>query len=82
MRFILLVLLFAYVSSSCIEKRNEAMSDNRVGTYIPQCYDNNTWVNPQCHGSTGFCWCVTIEGREIPRCFVYGNFHVYKTIIY
>ena len=64
MRFILLVLLFAYVSSSCIEKRNEAMSDNRVGAYIPQCYDNNTWVNPQCHGSTGFCWCVTIEGKR------------------
>ncbi|XP_028974362.2 nidogen-2 isoform X2 [Esox lucius] len=36
------------------------------GRCCPTC-DNQGQYNPvQCCGSTGYCWCVTIEGQEIP----------------
>ena len=49
-----------------------------VGVYIPQCLDDGTFAPIQCHGSTGYCWCVhTLTGEPIsaragrgerPRC--------------
>uniref|UniRef100_A0A8C9XC92 Nidogen 1 n=1 Tax=Sander lucioperca TaxID=283035 RepID=A0A8C9XC92_SANLU len=37
-----------------------------VGQYIPTCDENGAYVPMQCHGSTGHCWCVDRNGREIP----------------
>ena len=54
------------------------MSDNRVGAYI-LCYDNNTWVNPQCHGSTGFVGVLPQKVREIRDASFMGTSMV-KTI--
>lgn len=37
-----------------------------VGAYIPQCAVDGTYRSKQCHGSTGFCWCVDVQsGGEI-----------------
>ena len=36
-----------------------------VGAYIPQCTETGAFVAKQCHGSTGYCWCVDIEGEEV-----------------
>ena len=33
--------------------------------FVPSCYDNGTYKEMQCHGSTGHCWCVTPDGIEI-----------------
>ncbi len=36
-----------------------------VGAYIPQCTPSGDYEPRQCHGSTGFCWCVNLDGEEI-----------------
>lgn len=37
-----------------------------VGQYTPQCLDDGTFAPVQCHGSTGYCWCVnTLTGVPI-----------------
>ncbi|XP_038573115.1 nidogen-2 isoform X8 [Micropterus salmoides] len=35
-----------------------------VGTYVPQCDANGQYIPLQCHGSTGYCWCVENNGQE------------------
>ncbi|KAK7893402.1 hypothetical protein WMY93_022554 [Mugilogobius chulae] len=44
----------------------QSNSDGRpmVGAYIPQCDANGQYLSKQCHGSSGHCWCVDINGRE------------------
>ncbi|XP_078090061.1 uncharacterized protein nid2a [Mustelus asterias] len=37
-----------------------------VGAYIPQCDEEGNFRPVQCHGSTGYCWCVNENGQEIP----------------
>ncbi|XP_066276369.1 uncharacterized protein [Branchiostoma lanceolatum] len=37
-----------------------------VGVYLPQCRDDGGYQDMQCHPSTGYCWCVTVDGTEIP----------------
>lgn len=36
-----------------------------VGQYIPVCDDSGAYEPMQCHGSTGYCWCVDRIGQEI-----------------
>ncbi|XP_028427407.1 nidogen-2 isoform X2 [Perca flavescens] len=35
-----------------------------VGAYVPQCDANGQYTSLQCHGSTGYCWCVDGYGQE------------------
>lgn len=37
-----------------------------AGLYIPTCDENGAYEAMQCHGSTGYCWCVDQNGQEIP----------------
>lgn len=37
-----------------------------VGQYIPTCDENGAYEPTQCHGSSGYCWCVDRNGQEIP----------------
>lgn len=34
--------------------------------HIPQCDDQGNFMPLQCHGNTGFCWCVDQNGQEVP----------------
>uniref|UniRef100_A0A8C8WIT3 Nidogen-2 n=1 Tax=Panthera leo TaxID=9689 RepID=A0A8C8WIT3_PANLE len=34
--------------------------------HIPQCDEQGHFLPLQCHGSTGFCWCVDPDGHEVP----------------
>ncbi|ELW47012.1 Nidogen-2 [Tupaia chinensis] len=34
--------------------------------HIPQCDEQGNFLPLQCHGSTGFCWCVNPDGHEVP----------------
>ncbi|XP_053292926.1 nidogen-1 [Pleuronectes platessa] len=36
-----------------------------AGQYIPTCDENGAYEPMQCHGSTGYCWCVDQNGQEI-----------------
>uniref|UniRef100_A0A8C5MND2 Nidogen 2 n=1 Tax=Leptobrachium leishanense TaxID=445787 RepID=A0A8C5MND2_9ANUR len=35
-----------------------------VGGFVPQCDDQGDYNPLQCHGSTGYCWCVNEKGEE------------------
>ncbi|XP_065056519.1 agrin-like isoform X1 [Rhopilema esculentum] len=48
-----------------------------LGAFIPQCKEDGSYEEAQCHGSTGYCWCVDEDGNkkegtevrfERPRC--------------
>nr|AAF02722.1 equistatin precursor [Actinia equina]AAO12123.1 equistatin [synthetic construct] len=36
-----------------------------IGTYVPQCKETGEFEEKQCWGSTGYCWCVDEDGKEI-----------------
>ena len=38
-----------------------------VGQFIPTCYKDGSYAPLQCHASTGYCWCVTSDGKKIPN---------------
>lgn len=66
---LILFLLFTFITSAastCMEARLEAQSNNLIGVFVPRCDENNgeLYKKLQCHGSTGFCWCVTEEDGE------------------
>ncbi|XP_072319180.1 nidogen-2 [Eucyclogobius newberryi] len=52
----------------CEHHRDSIQSNSEgrsmVGAYVPQCDDNGQYLSQQCHGSSGHCWCVDINGRE------------------
>ncbi|XP_040027562.2 nidogen-2 isoform X2 [Gasterosteus aculeatus] len=35
-----------------------------IGAYVPQCDAGGQYTPQQCHGSTGYCWCVDGRGQE------------------
>ncbi|XP_061571402.1 nidogen-2 [Cololabis saira] len=37
-----------------------------AGAYVPECDENGQYRPRQCHGSTGYCWCVDSRGEERP----------------
>ncbi|XP_075125694.1 saxiphilin-like [Leptodactylus fuscus] len=52
----------------CTKERQKAFSGGRplLGAFVPQCDEKGKYKSRQCHGSTGYCWCVTTDGKEIP----------------
>ena len=36
-----------------------------LGLFVPECDEHGNYVPTQCHGSTGYCWCVDRDGREL-----------------
>uniref|UniRef100_A0A7N6FEM8 Nidogen 2a (osteonidogen) n=1 Tax=Anabas testudineus TaxID=64144 RepID=A0A7N6FEM8_ANATE len=36
------------------------------GVFVPQCGAEGQYAPQQCHGSTGYCWCVDSRGQEKP----------------
>ncbi|XP_066238939.1 nidogen-1 isoform X1 [Saccopteryx leptura] len=36
-----------------------------VGLFVPECDEHGHYVPTQCHSSTGYCWCVDRDGREL-----------------
>lgn len=36
-----------------------------LGLFVPECDEYGNYVPTQCHGSTGYCWCVDRDGREL-----------------
>uniref|UniRef100_A0A8C9CD24 Nidogen 1 n=1 Tax=Phocoena sinus TaxID=42100 RepID=A0A8C9CD24_PHOSS len=35
------------------------------GLFVPECDEHGYYAPTQCHGSTGYCWCVDRDGREV-----------------
>ncbi|XP_066128491.1 nidogen-2 isoform X1 [Saccopteryx bilineata] len=54
---------------TCERQQQDAQAQHAYpGTriHIPQCDEQGHFMPLQCHGSTGFCWCVTPDGHEVP----------------
>ncbi len=43
------------------------------GAFIPTCTDTGDYEAMQCHGSTGHCWCVNVEGEELEGTRIRGQ---------
>ncbi|XP_046859506.1 neurogenic locus Notch protein-like isoform X3 [Xenia sp. Carnegie-2017] len=52
--------------SKCEEERDAVLSDpDLLGAFLPQCEEDGSYSDVQCHPSTGYCWCVDSEGEKI-----------------
>ncbi|XP_072037590.1 kielin/chordin-like protein [Amphiura filiformis] len=43
------------------------------GRFIPQCTETGEYHRRQCHGSTGYCWCVNEIGEELEGTRIRGE---------
>lgn len=67
MKKILLLLIIPCLSfgqTPCLDA--VANASGLIGEFIPQCEDDGSYSPIQCWGSTGYCWCVDLNGVEIP----------------
>ncbi|PIK61577.1 putative pregnancy zone protein, partial [Apostichopus japonicus] len=56
------------VLTECQRQVQEAQGKGPlVGGHQPACHEDGSFLPEQCHGSTGYCWCVdTATGLEVP----------------
>ena len=60
---VLLWILFGIAQANLCPK----VTSSLIGTYVPQC-NGEQWNDVQCHGSTGYCWCVDSDnGHKIDK---------------
>ncbi|KAK3092557.1 hypothetical protein FSP39_004416 [Pinctada imbricata] len=55
-------------STGCLKERDDAVRLARkptLGVFIPECDRDGTYSDVQCHSATGYCWCVTSDGKPI-----------------
>ncbi|XP_060238022.1 nidogen-2 isoform X2 [Meriones unguiculatus] len=53
----------------CEQQQHHAQAEHaypELRIHIPQCDDQGNFMPLQCHGNTGFCWCVDQNGNEVP----------------
>ncbi|XP_044148300.1 saxiphilin-like isoform X10 [Bufo gargarizans] len=52
---------------SCIKERQKVRSPRKpiLGAFVPDCDEKGDYRPKQCHSSTGHCWCVSKDGKEI-----------------
>ncbi|XP_006814758.1 SPARC-related modular calcium-binding protein 1-like isoform X1 [Saccoglossus kowalevskii] len=57
-------------SSRCEAERKynqeQANQGRQAGLFIPECTEEGSFREVQCYASTGYCWCVTDQGKPIP----------------
>lgn len=58
----------------CLSYRRRA---GRAGyasnVFLPQCQSDGSYSPLQCHDLSGYCWCVTPQGRQVPHTAVKGR---------
>lgn len=64
-------------TSRCIAEKKYTEQQAKKQVFVPVCNPDGTYSEVQCHSYTGYCWCVTPNGRPIsgssvvnkkPRC--------------
>ncbi|XP_077477629.1 SPARC-related modular calcium-binding protein 1 isoform X2 [Stigmatopora argus] len=71
--------------SKCRVERGQALEQARrpqESTFVPECNEDGSFAPVQCHTLTGYCWCVTADGKPVSGSSVHnrtpvcsGNFH-------
>ena len=54
----------------CLEEREQALktsNESGIPIFVPVCKENGQYVDIQCHQGTGYCWCVNLDGKPVPR---------------
>ena len=58
--------LYFSLEGNCVSKRDAKDGKRLLGAFTLQCDDSGDYKKKQCHGSTGYCWCVNSKtGVEI-----------------
>nr|XP_023667891.1 SPARC-related modular calcium-binding protein 1-like isoform X1 [Paramormyrops kingsleyae]XP_023667892.1 SPARC-related modular calcium-binding protein 1-like isoform X1 [Paramormyrops kingsleyae] len=57
------------VKSKCQLARDKALesvtSSNTTTFFVPECSEEGTYLQVQCHSQTGYCWCSTPDGKLV-----------------
>ena len=66
-----ILFLVCYVATSldCLEEREKAIGNPRIGSFLPRCQENGDYEPMQCHGSIGYCWCSLPDGTIVGEKF-------------
>uniref|UniRef100_A0A3P8VNF7 SPARC related modular calcium binding 1 n=1 Tax=Cynoglossus semilaevis TaxID=244447 RepID=A0A3P8VNF7_CYNSE len=54
--------------SKCRAERNQALEQAKrphESMFVPECNEDGTFAQVQCHTLTGYCWCVTSDGKPV-----------------
>ncbi|XP_069763871.1 SPARC-related modular calcium-binding protein 1-like [Narcine bancroftii] len=60
----------------CQEDRAQALAQTRKATdsiIVPECNEDGSFAQVQCHKLTGYCWCVTPEGKPVSGSSVHNK---------
>ncbi len=69
-----MTLIFVENLTACEKQRQDLLNTAPIingkplvlpGAFMPQCKENGDFEETQCHGSTGYCWCVDELGNKI-----------------
>ena len=61
---LIIIPVFSFCQTPCLDA--VANATGLLGEFVPQCEDDGAYSPMQCWGSTGYCWCVDVNGVEIP----------------
>ncbi|XP_052341358.1 SPARC-related modular calcium-binding protein 1 isoform X7 [Oncorhynchus keta] len=62
--------------SKCRLERNQALEQAKrpqESIFIPECNEDGTFAQVQCHTLTGYCWCVTTDGKPVSGSSVHNR---------
>ncbi|XP_068947893.1 SPARC-related modular calcium-binding protein 1 isoform X5 [Petaurus breviceps papuanus] len=54
--------------SKCLQERAQALEQAKKpqeAVFVPECNEDGSFTQVQCHTYTGYCWCVTTDGKPI-----------------
>uniref|UniRef100_A0A3B3CPV4 SPARC related modular calcium binding 1 n=1 Tax=Oryzias melastigma TaxID=30732 RepID=A0A3B3CPV4_ORYME len=52
--------------SKCRTERSQALEQTRrPQEFIPECNEDGSFAQVQCHTLTGYCWCATSDGKPV-----------------
>ncbi|XP_036398011.1 SPARC-related modular calcium-binding protein 1 isoform X2 [Megalops cyprinoides] len=62
--------------SKCRVERSQALEQAKrpqESIFIPECNDDGSYTQVQCHTLTGYCWCVTSDGKPVSGSSVHNR---------
>ncbi|XP_077394603.1 SPARC-related modular calcium-binding protein 1 isoform X3 [Festucalex cinctus] len=62
--------------SKCRVERSQALEQARrpqESMFVPECNEDGSFAQVQCHTLTGYCWCVTTDGKPVSGSSVHNR---------
>ncbi|XP_051943033.1 SPARC-related modular calcium-binding protein 1 isoform X4 [Hippocampus zosterae] len=62
--------------SKCRVERSQALGQARrpqESMFVPECNEDGSFAQVQCHTLTGYCWCVTTDGKPVSGSSVHNR---------